>query len=114
MWLLIFLLFASPAAALEFKEQSVTCRSLYLYRDDDGKPYAIANCESFTTDGSSLASFNLNLLPLMSGAQRSCLSGIANDIHRLVREARSMPSPTPTSIPTGPTPTVTPVPTAQP
>lgn len=115
MWLLILLvLFVTPAHAKRFDEQSVVCRSVQLFRDEDGKPFAIAECQSFDADGHAIRTFNRDLLPLMTGAQKTCLGNAINSALTLVRQAEGIPTPTPSPSATSATPTATPVPTAHP
>lgn len=99
MRILLAILLLCSTTAFTFHEQSIKCRSLTIMRDEDGKPFALAHCESFAEDGSSLRRFEVDVLPLMTAQQRNALHNAVDGMLGLVRIQRSVPSPSPTRTP---------------
>ena len=95
------LLLALPSGldARSFTEQTVKCRSLTVYRDDNNTPHAQATCESFDSTGRSLLVFDVDVFPDLTAQQKSQLGAIADLVHTIVRSKFAIPSPTPTSTP---------------
>lgn len=98
-WGIIVVLFVvlagwvGPVASRQFMERNLVCRGVLLRRGDDGRLHAQAQCET------ELRRLDLDVMPLLTGAQRTQLSSIYDGMLTLVATNETIPTPTPTVTP---------------
>lgn len=87
---------ATVADAKVFQEQNVSC-SLLLFRDPQtNAPQLIASCRTLDQNGEPVRSIEREVFKLLTPQQKTQLGNIADSILTQLRQAETIPSPTPT------------------
>ena len=93
----------APVSARQFTEKDLACRGLLIIRDDTGRLHAQMHCQT------EVRAFDLDIVPLLTGAQRTQLGNLYDGALTLVAGNETIVTPTPTITAT-PTLSATPTP----